>query len=71
MSFGGKRARIPPPPPPAPTPEQIDIEAKQKEKDRRRQRIMRAGRKGTILTEELTLGKPEIGRQTLLGGGLA
>ena len=60
----GKVPKPPPPPAPAPMPGQIDEKARQKDQDRRRQRIVAAGRQGTILTEGQTLSS---GSSSILG----
>lgn len=72
VHFGGgrKKVRLPAEPSSAPTPEQIDIEAQRKAEDIRRKLKARAGRAGTILTEG-GLGMAEIGKNVLLGGGVA
>jgi len=66
MTGGGSKYKAPPLQAPIPTPEDIDIEAQRKSEDVRRKLRARAGRRGTILTEE-TLGEPLLQKQTLLG----
>ena len=51
------------PPTPAPRPGSVGTETTQKDRDKRRQRVMAAGRQGTILTQ----GLPLTGNSTLLG----
>lgn len=65
---GAPKIPTPPPlPPPIPTPTEIDIEARRKGEEMRRKLRLRAGRRGTILTEAGTLGAPVLGKATLLG----
>lgn len=59
MGGGGRSVKAPPPTAPAPTPRQIDEEILQRERDRRRQRIVAAGRRGTILTMGQPLGQTQ------------
>jgi len=64
--FGSSKPKVAKPPPPAaptPTVRQIDEDVKQRDRDRRRQRIVAAGRRGTILTQGQPLGQTA----TLLG----
>ena len=66
-----KRAVIPPAADPTPSPVPLDVEILEKERARRRQKIRRAGRGGTILTEGGLGGShPEAKRSTLLGGSV-
>ena len=61
---GGKMPKPAPPPAPTPMPGKIDEKARQKDQDKRRQRIVAAGRQGTILTEGQTLSS---GSSSILG----
>lgn len=65
--FGTKKAEAPAPVSPAPTPASVDEDVQRREMDRRRQRIVAAGRQGTILTQ----GQPLTGNATLLGRSTA
>ena len=63
----GKGASKPKPPAliaPVATPVQIDEEARQKDRDKRRQRILAAGRQGTILAGGQSRAE---GNATILG----
>jgi len=67
--YKGGAPSAPAVPAPTPTPRQVDEEVKQKERDRRRQRILAAGRAGTILTQGQ--GLAETGKATILGRSTA
>jgi len=66
--YKGSKPRAPVPVAPVPTPKKLDEEVAQRDADKRRQRIMVAGRGGTVLTQ----GQPlTTANATLLGRSTA
>ena len=63
----GSKPKAPPPLAPAATPRSVDEDVAQKDRDRRRQRVVAAGRAGTILTQ----GQPLGGTASILGRSTA
>ncbi len=61
---GASKPKAPKPLAPVATPVQIDEEVRQKDRDKRRQRLLAAGRQGTILAGGLAR---EGGNATILG----
>lgn len=61
---GASKPKVPATPAPVPIPRELDAAVLQKERDQRRQRIMAAGRAGTILTQGQSLSS---GNASLLG----
>ena len=64
MGGHSKGAKQPVKQSPVPTPMAVDEDVKARDRDRRRQRVMAAGRQGTILTENTAT---DSGKASLLG----